>query len=125
MLSGSIASDKKPHRSGNESDDGTYPKQGSPAVMDHQVCDDQWRKAGPRSSSGEDPAIRDAALRGRNPARDELIGGRIDDGLPGAKKKTNRDEDEQRAGDVGGAHGGHRGENSPPRDACRHHETRA
>ena len=94
MLSGRVASDKKPHRAGGESDDRADPERRPPAVMDHDVSDDQRRKAGARSHSGEDPSVGDAAFRSRNPASDELIGRGIDDRFAGAQKKTDRDKNE-------------------------------
>ena len=48
----------------------------------------------PAPTPGEDPAVGDAALANRNPARDELIGGWIDHGFTGAKKKPNQYEQE-------------------------------
>ena len=121
MFGGRIASDKKPHRTGGESDDGAHPKRRSPAVMNHDVSDDQRRQAGSRSHSGEDPAIRNTAFGGWNPACDELIGGGIDHRLPGAEKKTNSHEDEQRACNLRWDQGGQSGEDPPPRDARGQH----
>src|SRR5882724_11002605 len=102
MLSRRVAGIKKPHRSRGEADQGTYPERRPPAVTKHDVSDEQRRKSSSRPHTGENPAIRDTAFRGWNPARDELIGRGIDHRFAGAQKKADRDENEKRAGNVRG-----------------------
>ena len=63
--------------------------------MDHQIGDERWREAGTGSDPGKNPAIGDSALVNRNPAREKLIRGRIDDRLARAKKEPNCHEQEQ------------------------------
>jgi hypothetical protein len=58
--------------------------------MNHAISNQWWGKAGARADTREDPAIGYAALTYRNPARDELIRRRVDYGLAGSKKKTDR-----------------------------------
>src|SRR6266567_2242380 len=97
MLGRRVASTQKPYRPGGEPDDGAQPEGRPPAVTNHDLSDEQRRKAGPRSYTGKNPSIRNAALGSRNPARDELIGRGIDDRFPCAQKKSDHDEHEERA----------------------------
>src|SRR6266851_5535379 len=124
MLSGVVASGDKPHCSSGESNDGAYPERRTPAVMNHDVGDEQRRESGARTYTGKDPAVRDATLGGRNPARNKLIGGFIFNGSATTEKKTDADEKQKSAGDIRGDHGRKRGKNSPPYDARGQHAAR-
>src|SRR5258708_5164781 len=92
MLSGVIASVDKPHRAGGESNDGADPERRPPTVVGHDVSDEQGGEAGARSYTGENPSIRNAALGGRNPARNKLIGRGIDNRFARTEKKPDRNE---------------------------------
>src|SRR5258708_23594635 len=112
MLSRVIAGADNPHREGHESDDRADPERRPPAVVDHHVSDDQGGEAGARSYTGENPSIRNAALGGRNPARNELIGGGIDHRFARTEKKTDPDKKQKRARNPRGAYGSERGKNA-------------
>src|SRR5258708_6523848 len=98
MLSGCVARIKKPHRSRGEADQGAYQERRPPAVTKHDVSNEHRCKSSSRPHTGENPAIRDTAFRGWNPARDELIGRGIDHRFAGTQKKADRDENEKCAG---------------------------
>src|SRR6266481_4002854 len=125
MLSRVIASANKPHRAGNESDDRADPERRTPAEMNHDVGDEQRRESGARSHAGENPSIRNAALGGRNPARNKLIGGGIDNCFARTEKKADADEKQKSACDIRGDHGSERGKNTPPHDSRGQHAARS
>ncbi len=125
MLSGVIASVDKPHRAGGESNDGADPERRPPTVVGHDVSDEQGGEAGARSYTGENPSIRNAALGGRNPARNKLIGRGIDNRFARTEKKADRDQNEKRTCNVRGNHGSERGKNAPPHDARGQHPARS
>ncbi len=125
MFGWSIASRSKPNRTGDQSDHSTRPKRGTPSIVDHQVGDERRREAGTGSDPSEDPAVGDSALVDRNPAREKLIRGRIDDGLARAEKEANRHEQEQGAGDIRRNKRGEGRKDSPPDHSAREHDSRA
>ena len=121
MLRGRVASGDEPHDPSKQSDEGTYPERSAPTVMNHHVSDEWRREASAGTDAGEDPAVRNAALAHGNPARDELIGRRIDDRFARAQKKPDRHEDPQCTCNVGRDECGKSGEDSPPDHARSQH----
>lgn len=62
--------------------------------MKHHITDGWRSDTGADADSGENDAVGDSALLGRNPPGDKLIGSGIDDGFTGTQQEPNRDEKE-------------------------------
>ena len=97
MLRRRIAGQQIPDRSSHQTDHGAHPERSAPAIVQHEVGD-QWRgKAGAGADAGKNPAVGDAALLRRNPARNKLVRCRINYRLPRSQQKADCDKQKQRA----------------------------
>ena len=78
--------------------------------------------AGARAHTGEDDAVRQAALLGGNPVGDHPVGGGKEHGFARAQREAHGEQHEQHAGHTRGHHGGEGGEDAPPKSAERDDE---
>ena len=92
MLLGSVASCDEPDATSQKSYGRAYPERRAPTVMQHEISNERWRKAGASADPSKNPAVGDASLAHGNPTRDELIGRGINDRFPGTEQKSNRNE---------------------------------
>src|SRR5271154_175068 len=97
MLRRSIASRNEPHGSGQKPNHRAHPERRTPTIMHHDVSDQRRGKPSPGADACKYPAIGNTALADWNPARDELIGRRINYGLAGPERETDRNKQEESA----------------------------
>src|SRR5258705_3479203 len=119
MFFGSVPRGAPPDRTCDKADEGTKPEGCTPSLVSDEPCEQRRRKAASGSNPGEDEAIDEAALFGWNPARNELIGSGIDDGLAGTEGKAYSNQQQNGVSDSRGKQGGEGGCDSPPEDANR------
>ncbi len=81
MFFGRVARNLIPDYADDQSEGCADDERNTPAVTQHNVSDERWRKSGANADTGEDEAVGESTFRAGDPPRDELIGCGVHDGF--------------------------------------------
>src|SRR5256885_2963197 len=125
MLFRRVARRDEPNQPGGKPNQRADPERSTPTVVQHNVGHERRRDCGTYANARENHAIGHAALLRGNPARDELIGRRVDHRFPDAEQQPGENQRGKRIAQGRRDRGGKRRENTPPDHATRQHAARA
>src|ERR1700677_1017498 len=125
MAIGSITSRQQPNDSCRKADCGADPKRATPAMVQHDVSNQQRCESCAGTHACEDQTAGDPTFLCRNPASYELIRSREHHGLAGTQQKSNGNKNKNLVADAKGHGRGECGDRSPPKNSCGQHSPRA